>query len=82
MKAFDKTGKLVEVEITGETRRFFRDGVEVAYKDLTVDEQNRMDGRIDALYDLPFFDEDEGYVSSGPSRHLEARQAAKLLPAE
>lgn len=82
MKAYDNTGKLVEVEILDDKRRYFRGGEEVAYKDLTVDEQNRMDIRIDALYDLPVFDEEGGYVSSGPSYYLEARQAARLIPSK
>lgn len=77
MKAFDKNGKSVAVEVTEEKPHIFLNGEEVAYSSLDYADQNRIDGKIDDLYDLPHFDGSQIFVGH-PEIGWCVMQAAKL----
>lgn len=52
MQAFDNSGNLIEVELTGE-RVIYRDGKPINYRELSPGEKNAADRVADDVYDLP-----------------------------
>ena len=56
MKALDMNQNEVTVRLTEDKPHIFLNGEEVSYSSLDYGERNRIDGKIDDLYEIPTFD--------------------------
>ena len=77
MKAFNKNGKAVAFEVTEKWSHIFLNGEEVPYCSLDYADQDRIDDKINDLFDLPNFDGSHIFVGN-PEIGWCVMQAAKL----